>query len=47
MTFGNLELGASANLVFRADVVGADDCEGNGIGVNQRMVTVQTGLNPR
>ena len=40
MTFGNLELGASANLVFRADVVGADDCEGNGIGVNQRMDTV-------
>ena len=40
MTFGNLELDASANLVFRADVEGADACEGNGIGVNQRMDTV-------
>ena len=40
MTFGNLELDASANLVFRADVEGADACAGNGIGVNRRMDTV-------
>ena len=40
MTFANLTLDDNANLVFRADVVDADACEGQGIGVNRNMYKV-------
>ena len=40
MTFTGLALDSEANLVFRADVVGADACEGEGIGVDRNMSKV-------
>ena len=40
MSFANLTLDNDANLVFRADVVGADACEGQGIGVDRNMSRV-------
>ena len=40
MSFANLPLDDNANLTFRADVVGADACEGNGIGAARGMSVV-------
>ena len=40
MTFTGLALDSEANLVFRADVVDADACEGEGIGVDRNMSKV-------
>ena len=40
MTFTGLTLDSEANLVFRADVVDADACEGEGIGVDRNMSKV-------
>ena len=40
MTFANLTLDSNANLVFRADVVDADACEGEGIGEDRNMSKV-------
>ena len=40
MSFANLTPDNDANLVFRADVVGADDCEGQGIGVVRNISKV-------
>ena len=40
MTFSGLALHSEANLVYRADVVGADACEGDGIGVDVDMTVV-------
>ena len=40
MTFSGLALQSEANLVYRADVVGADACEGDGIGVDVDMTVV-------
>ena len=37
MTFANLTMDDNANLTFRADVVGSDACEGQGIGVTRNM----------
>ena len=40
MSFANLTPDNDANLVFRADVVGADGCEGQGIGVARNISKV-------
>ena len=40
MSFANLTPDTEANLVFRADVVGADGCEGQGIGVTRNISKV-------
>ena len=40
MSFANLTLDNDTNLVFRADVVGADGCEGQGIGVARNISKV-------
>ena len=40
MSFANLTPDNDANLVFRADVVGADSCEGQGIGVARNISKV-------
>ena len=40
MSFANLTPDSEANLVFRADVEGADACEGHGIGVDRNMSKV-------
>ena len=40
MSFANLTPDHDANLVFRADVVGADGCEGQGIGVARNISKV-------
>ena len=40
MSFANLPLDDNANLTFRADVVGADACEGGGIGDARGMSVV-------
>ena len=37
MTFDDLELDPDAELIFRADVVDADGCEGQGIGVDRHV----------
>ena len=40
MSFANLTPDNDADLVFRADVVGADGCEGQGIGVARNISKV-------
>ena len=40
MSFANLPLDDNANLTFRADVVGADACEGSGMGAARGMRVV-------
>ena len=40
MSFANLTPDSEANLVFRADVAGADACEGHGIGADRNMSKV-------
>ena len=40
MTFTSLALDSGGYLVFRADVVGADACEGSGLGVDRNLSRV-------